>query len=300
MDNSTKTISLYNGKVEIKFYGPTPEKPNRHMYFVNGKRMAGVTTFIGILDKSKPLQSWQQRITVDFLLKSLDKGIVIDHDRAIEAAVQNEIQFTKATGLGTKIHEWVEGYIKSKIKKGVEIPEMPKDKAVQNGVNAFLDWEEQQKPKFVLSEKVVYSKKHGYIGTLDIGAKIVSKRMLIDLKSSNGLYNSVRLQTAGYVGADTEESGVKYDGRWALRVSKSTEEEYYAEEKRKAEIKTFIANYRGKDAKIYPPKPYQIFEAKYLDDEPDMMDYDFKHFIAAMNLYRWNQKTDFFLASRKK
>ena len=34
-------------------------------------------------------------------------------------------------------------------------------------------------------------------------------------------------QTAAYRAADTEESGTEYEGRWALRLSKETEDEYY-------------------------------------------------------------------------
>ena len=61
-DDSIKEFSLYGGKVLVKFYGATPDKPNRHMYFVakNGSRATratGVTTFNSILDKSTALRS---------------------------------------------------------------------------------------------------------------------------------------------------------------------------------------------------------------------------------------------------
>ena len=66
---------------------------------------------------------------------------------------------------------------------------MPKRREAQIAVNAFLDWEAANKVKFVSSERVVYSKKHDYIGKMDIEAKVNGKLSMIDIKTSNGLYN---------------------------------------------------------------------------------------------------------------
>ena len=92
-----------------------------------------------------------------------------------------------------------------------------------------------------------------------------------------------------------EESGKKYEGRWAIRLSKQTEKEYIEIEERKQEIKRFIANYRGQAVKEYPMKPYQVFEAKYLDDDSSFMARDFKQFLNCMSLHRWDKETNSFL-----
>lgn len=296
-------FSLYKGKVQVKFYGPTEDKPNRHMYYADTgggfKRKGGCTTFIGIKDKSIPLGKWYQQITVDFLLNAIKAGKKIDHDLVIEAAVQNDILKRQAADIGNLIHAWCEEYINFKIGVGKR-PDMPQDPKVLSGAMAFLDWEKEEDMQFKTSEKVVYSKKHDYIGTLDIEAMSKRKRYLIDIKSSNGLYNSVRLQTAAYVKADEEESGNKYAGRWALRLSKHTEEEFNEIEARKKEIKDFIAKHQGWKIKEYPPKQFQVFEAKYLDADESLsklsnMDRDFKQFLGCMSLYRWDQETNAFL-----
>jgi len=296
-DEGIKEISLYKGKCIIKFYGPTEDKPNRHIYYKDGKRLKGVTTYLGIIDKSVALGKWYQEITVDFLLKAIKEKKKFNIDLAIESAVQNDILKQQAADLGTQAHEWCERYINNKIGiKGAESPDMPEEPMVLQAVTGFLDWEKENKPKFIESEKVVYSKKSGYVGTLDIEAMIDKKRMLIDLKTSNGLYNSVRLQTAAYAYADTENTGKNYAGRWALRLSKLTEKQHNEKEARKKEIKKFIAKYRSWKPKEYPSKPYVAFEDKYLDAEPNFMERDYKVFLLTMALTRWNNDTSPFYA----
>jgi len=119
---------------------------------------------------------------------------------------------------------------------------------------------------------------------------------MVDLKSSNGLYNSVRMQTAAYSKADEEERGKKvYNGRWAIRLSKYSEEVFNRKEKRKQEIKKAICRIMDREYKQYESKPYQVFEAKFLDDDKENYERDFKAFKNAMELFRWDKKTDSFL-----
>lgn len=278
--------TLYNGKVAVRFF------PDSHIYMVNGKRAMGATTFINIKDKSKPLMSWKGQRTVDFLLKELKKGHITE-ELICAASYIDEIEKEEAAGFGSKIHGWCEQYIKSKLNKHVEMPEFPEEKQVQVGVNAFLDWEKEHEVKFVSSERMVYSKKYGYMGTLDIEAKIDGKLCLVDLKSSNGLYNSVNMQTAAYVMADQEESDRKYKGRWAIRLSKYDQQEYEERERQKKYIKKLVANYRGNEAKEYPISPYEVFEAKFLDEKEGQLEYDFAAFLACMKLYKWDADTDY-------
>ncbi len=55
-------FDLYKGKVKGKFY------PDSHAYYVDGKRKTGVTTYLGIIDKSRPLVIWATELYRDFLL----------------------------------------------------------------------------------------------------------------------------------------------------------------------------------------------------------------------------------------
>lgn len=265
-------VDLYKGKVKVKFY------PGSHSYYVDGKRMIGVTTYIGIIDKSRPLVTWATELARDFLLEKKQR---ITEDDIYKACTLHEERKQEAADIGTKIHDWVERYIKK------ENPEMPEEKEVQIGVSAFLEWVETNKVKFISSERVVYSKKHGFVGKMDIEAKVNGKLCLIDIKSSNGLYNTYDLQTAAYLKADEEESGKVYEGRWLIRVAKETEKEYWA----RMEKKNIARAKKLKEPVEYPA--YQVFEAKFLDNET--MNRDFKAFLMAKSLHEWNKATDTFL-----
>lgn len=295
-DDVTMT-ELYGGKVIIKFY----EKS--HQYWVSldsgkeFKRKTGVTTYIGIKDKSMPLGMWQQQITADFLLEKIAKGVVITEDLALEACIQNDVLREEAADIGKEIHAWCEHYIRHKLKKKgfEELLPIPDFKEATMGVNAFLAWIEANKVKFHSTERPVYSRKHDFIGTMDFEATINGIYCMGDFKSSNGLYNSVRMQTAAYAKADEEERrGTKYEGRWAVRLSKYTEAEYMKRETRKKELKKAIARIKGIEYKEYPIKPYEVFEAQFLDEEKGLISRDFDAFMLCKGLTEWNKLTDSF------
>jgi hypothetical protein len=271
-------FELYGGKVKGKFLGPTEENPKRHMYYVDGKRKKGVTTIIGIKDKSVALMSWQQEEIAKHLFSLLEKGKDLDEEQVIKAIFSADNKRDEAADLGVAVHDWVEKYIRHRLKeKGFkEMPEMPEDPNVLQGVTSFLEWEAQHKVKFLWTEKVLYSLKHNYIGKADFGAIVDGLNCLCDLKSGNGLYNSVRMQTAAYAMADIEERKVKYDGRWAIRVSKDTEEEY----QKKKELKNKIKKSLGKNEVA-------------MDENKGDMKKDFEAFLNAQALQNWDSETDF-------
>lgn len=279
-DEKTPPIltTLYKDSVSVKFF------PDSHQYWVDGKRVSGVTTFCNIKDKSRALTIWATELYRDYLLDLGDGGVTSEHIyRGCNLHMERK---QEAADIGSKIHDWCETHIKHQIDSKLPYPEMPEEKAVQIGVNAFLEWEDLHKPKYKSSERMVYSKKHGFMGTLDIEATINKKLYLIDLKSSNGLYNTVNMQTAAYVFADEEESGRDYVGRWAIRLAKETEAEYIAKMQRKQQNDIL----KGRAPRAIPP--YQVFEAKELDT--DVND-DFKAFLAAKTLFEWDKKTDYYL-----
>ena len=127
----------------------------------------------------------------------LDKPLTLD---AIENATKKWRQEKEAAAdAGTAIHDWIEKKIKG------EDQEIPEDEKVKNGVLAFLQWTNENKIKWLENEKIVYSKKHDFIGKLDAIAKINGRKFLIDYKSSKGLYPEFYLQTAAYQLAYEEE-----------------------------------------------------------------------------------------------
>lgn len=285
MKTDYTSTTLYNGTVEVKFYGATPEKPNRHMYYVNSERVSGVTTIIGVKDKSMALLSWQQNTIMDALLTLQEnQGSLLLQDMALAVHEPGKIK-QRAADVGTDAHDWIEKYIKSRIEDTTE-PDMPEDDNVLVAVTGFLNWENEHSVKFLSSERLIYSKKYNYVGTLDIEAEVDGKRCLVDIKTSTGLYNDVRMQTAAYLKADEEENGKKYHGRWAVRLSKETEQEANDRHDRKCRIAAIL----GKT----PPKKkaYTAFEAVYLDADKNALKDDFEAFKAAQKLHKWNNQTE--------
>jgi len=288
MAQITIPFTLYGGKVFGEF--KENKETGYHAYFVNDKergiknaRPAGVTIIEGIKDKSRPLQAWATGLARDFLEDKLLRGEYLSVADIYEACNLYNIRKKEAANIGDLIHNWCEQYINYRLGlPDCAKPEIPKDKAIQLGVIAFLDWEEQRKVKFLSSEKIVYSREHGYIGKMDIEAVIDGKHALTDLKTGNGLYNGVRLQTSAYWWADVEESGKPYDTRWAIRLSKETKEDY-------------DARMHKKGLKDWPD--YQVFEAM---EFADGVEEDFAAFLAAKKLYEWDKKTDFYQFKKTK
>lgn len=287
---------LYKGKVKVKFY------PGSHRYYVsvnNGPFVpkTGVTTYIGIKDKSRALGIWQQELTAGFLFECIAKGIKIDEEKAVEAVIQCEIAKDAAAEIGSEIHGWIEGYIRHKLKQPgfKDLPDMPKFPEAITGINSFFEWEKKHKVKFISTESVRYSIEHDYVGIEDVEFEADSEHCDGDFKSSNGLYNGVRAQLAAYAKARMEEGGKKCRERWAIRISKYNESEYMKREERKREIKKIIARIKKIEYKEYPIKPYQVFEAKMLDNEKRFMDRDFKAFLEMKSLHAWDKETDPFI-----
>jgi hypothetical protein len=281
MEEGITTTKLYNGKIECKFFGPTKEKPNRHIYTMNGDRKRSVTGVIGIKDKSGVLVPWSQEMTAKSLIEFIESGGLITEEHIVKAVFASDEYKQKAADLGTEIHDWIEKYISFKLKKG-KMPEMPEDKNVIKGTTSFLEWESEHKVKFLWAEKVLYSKKYDYMGKGDFGAVVDGEKCLCDIKTGNGMYKEVRLQTAAYRQADEEESKEKYDGRWAIQIAKETEEEYIKRMELKNRIKKFLGK---KEVSIYP---YQVFNAKFLDMDREDYKKDLACFLNLCGVQEWD------------
>lgn len=266
--------TLYNGKVEVKFLGPTEDKPNRHIYMVNGARPPSVTGIIGIVDKSRFLIPWAVDLTIAHIRVNVKQDWSFGDPEYIalleEAKLAHKVKKQEAATIGTEVHEWIEAYVKG------EKVKMPERREAMIGVNAFLDWEKANKVKFISSERLIYSKKYGYVGTMDIEAKVNGELCLIDIKTSNSIYNTYYMQTAAYVRADEEETrGKKYAGRWIIRLAKETEDDFHS--------RLALKDKKGE---------YQVFEAKFLDNEKGNMKRDFDAFINCMELQAWDKVTN--------
>ena len=220
--NSTngKTYSLYNGEVKLNF------KESGHQYEVNGKEVVGVTTVLRTVIAKEALVNWAVKMTANYILENWkpDRKFTLEEIGKIveNAKKQHRLEKEKAGTLGSDVHEWIKNYIKAKITK-LPIPPLPENKDYLIPINAFLKWEREGNIIFKESERVVYSKKYGYAGTLDFTALVNNNLMLGDIKTSNYIYpESYFLQLAAYRYAlEEENSQAKIKGMFILRVPKT-------------------------------------------------------------------------------
>lgn len=210
---------LYGGRITLQF------DERKHRFTVNGRPVPfSVTGCTGVIDKPA-LKYWAANLSRDFLLANLDTLVNSRSEDEItalvrEAALQHTRYTKKAADIGTQIHKWAEAFIKAKTKK--DIPPLPDDPLVHNGVTAFLKWVDEEKVKFVSSERMIYSKRYGYAGIMDAEAVVRRRLRVVDFKTSNAIYPEMRYQTAAYQKASEEESGKPYSGhRIIVRFGKT-------------------------------------------------------------------------------
>lgn len=218
---------LYGGEIEIEFY------PDSHRYRKVGERsyLISATGATGIYDKSTPLIKWVKRLATELFLgwlsglKSAEVLIAQVEEKFAEALNRHEVVKEEAASVGGQVHDFAEAFAKAKIGVG-ELPGIPTEAPVQviNGITAFLQWVNAHQITFHESELLLYSKEHDYVGQTDVVATVDGKKLLLDYKTSSGVYPDHRWQAACYRYAYEEERGVKLDGLMILHFNKETGE----------------------------------------------------------------------------
>jgi hypothetical protein len=223
------TYELYGGAIVVHY------QDDKHRYTVQHVDAEGiysperwspsVTGVSGQLDKSNWLKPWAVKMALEVCKKKIKPGKAYNEYELMniwdEAKAAHTIFTQKAANIGTLVHDWAERYILAKI-NGTDIPDMPTAAPVVRGVNAFLKWDEQNEVEYLFSEKIVYSIEHHYIGTFDVGAIINGEHVLVDFKTSSGVYDEHRIQAAGYVQAANEEFEEQFTNVIILHLSKTT------------------------------------------------------------------------------
>lgn len=227
----------YGGEVTIKFF------PASHRYQLDGNSdyLIGVTIATGQLDKSRPLMIWASKLSKAFLLEALKNG-EINEDIIEEAVNQYNIKRDEAASKGSLVHQWCEDFI------GGKNPGIPEDENVRNGILAFLKWKNENDVRFIFSEKRVYSKKHQFVGTADVGFTLGLEDHKInhmgDWKTSNAIYAEMAMQVSAYQEAESEEYGTVYGDKYILRLDKDTgnfESHRFPKEEHEEHFNNFLA-----------------------------------------------------------
>ena len=153
-----------------------------HSYHLNGVRVPCVTDIIGMLS--------------DFSFVPED---VLD----------------RASKFGSAVHKAVELYENDDLDMGTLHP------AIIPYLNSWKKFKAETGFLVTHTEELVYSKKYGYAGTLDIAGQLQGISGILDVKTVATLHPVTALQTAGYGQAFTEQSGILIRKRWALQLKEN-------------------------------------------------------------------------------
>jgi len=191
--------------------------PVKHRYYLGEKQLTGVTTILGVLAKPALIQ-WASNEAIKYIkenahIRDEDKAYVATEKLLEEARTAHVRKRDTSANIGTRAHSWISDYI------GGKNPERNEEIAIIT--DNFLKWVEEAKPKFLASEKVIYSKYHWFAGTLDFIAEIDGKVYLGDVKTGNGIYQEMFWQTSGYqLALEEVEPELKIDGHIIVNPTK--------------------------------------------------------------------------------
>lgn len=207
-----------------------------HFYDVKSdgvtERFPGVTGFLGVINKPA-LVPWAKREALSMVEKALVDRLAgqgsapIELTRpwiksVLEEASKRPKQITEeAADLGTQAHAMIDLIV-----RGQEAAELPE--AIQAPVNAFREWWKSSGIQIVLGDTKVASRKFGYGGSLDALGWRNGKFLILDWKTSSGLYNEYALQVAAYAQAFSETYGciceeaivVRFGKKWPIEFEK--------------------------------------------------------------------------------
>jgi hypothetical protein len=210
-------------------------------------RYPGVTGMLSVISKPA-LVPWAKRealgMVENALLKRLEgqqsASLVLDKGwikSVLEEAKRRPDQLKdEAAELGTQAHAFIDLII-----HGKEPETMPEQ--IAGPVGAFKDWWKASGIQLVMGDTKVASCIHGYGGSLDALGCRNGKFVILDWKTSSGIYTEYALQVAAYAQAFLETYGVPCEEAIIVRFGKKLPIEFEKKELSDLELsfRTFIA-----------------------------------------------------------
>ena len=198
-----QVTKLYKDKVLLKF------DPFKHIYTVTDEEnglteeiVDSCTTILKVIAKDA-LVYWAANKAADFINDNLKVGAIVDEIQKKQLVDGCKHAHRKAKSdaadYGTMLHDLIERFA-----KGEDVPD-PVNPQLKKGFLDFKAWVKEHKIVFKASERRVYSRKYRYSGTLDLIARSGKDLILIDIKTSSGIWDEYFLQMAAYIQAFQEE-----------------------------------------------------------------------------------------------
>lgn len=163
-----------------------------------GEKFHRVTSILGALNKPA-LVPWAAKLVATRAVEGIVKGTlpayVAEHgpDAAIDILKKTgDDTRDKAATIGSAVHAAIEA-----LALGQPAPtEYPEE--VAGHMKMFDEFLEAYRPKFIMAEATVANRSEAYCGQLDSIVEIGGRRLVLDVKTSKGLYPEVALQLAAY------------------------------------------------------------------------------------------------------
>jgi len=146
-------------------------------YMVENKRVAGVTTILGVLNKPN-LIPWANRMG----LKGIDTTKYVN----------------EAAEIGTLAHEMVMHYFEG-TECNTDDYSKNQIKLAENSLKSFYSWNDEHEITPILIEEQMASAKYFYGGTIDLFCNIDGVDALVDFKTGKAIYSEMFSQVAAYV-----------------------------------------------------------------------------------------------------
>jgi len=185
------------------------KRTKAHTIYKNaaGKRVPGVTTITGILNKPA-LVKWANNLG----LEGIDSSKYVD----------------EMAKIGTLAHYIVECHVRETITGKEVAPDFSDATPNQidlatNAVLKYFEWEKGHEIKYIATEMLLVSEKMQVGGQCDIYCVLDGKKTLIDLKTCKGIYPEQFTQVCAYAELLKENGHVVEDVR-ILRIGRDESE----------------------------------------------------------------------------
>jgi hypothetical protein len=215
-----------------------------------GERFPSVTTILSVINKPA-IPRWAAKSVAEYAIKNHHVWSQLDGPAAVDLLKGAPWRYTsERMNLGTAVHEAVERYI-------LKQPAVTWPADIAPYMASFERFLEEWRPRFESTETSVYSRTHGYAGTLDMLVWIDGELILLDVKTGKRAYPEAGLQLNAYARADF------------IGLDDGTEHQ--------------MPPVVGAGVLLLRPRKYEVLPTTLSDT---MLD----GFLAARNLWRWQEE----------
>lgn len=205
-DNKVATISAEAGKVPVRQDGPSGR-----FYLIDGESLPSVTHILSCIGKPA-LINWaanQERTLVKDAAADLYEDLcklptpmgratyIATLEGRIGKQKAHRRELEKAGEIGTQVHNLIEWNLRKQLGQTVG----PEPRVVDDARWALMAWQDWANSVDLLPmyiEQKVFSRVHGFAGTMDLLAKVNGIDTLIDFKTGKSIYAEAFLQNAAY------------------------------------------------------------------------------------------------------